>query len=72
VANFFSRPYLSFLQGGGQSGAQLIANDWSKSPIGEVDHWPQSLKTTISIVLKSGMTMFLIWGQEHIFSATML
>ena len=40
--------------------------DWSKTSIGKPDRWPQSLCTTVSIVLNSRFPMFLWWGEDLI------
>lgn len=46
---------------------QLIREyDWSKTPIGAPDQWPQSLLTTISTIIESRYPMFLWWGDELI------
>ncbi|AWK07455.1 PAS domain-containing sensor histidine kinase [Flavobacterium crocinum] len=42
------------------------AKDWSKTPIGPVEFWPQSLRTTLGILLNSKFPMFLFWGPDHI------
>ena len=56
----------SFLNGGGES-AELIASiDWSQSLLGPIEWWPQSLRTTLSIVMHSKFPMLLFWGTEHI------
>ena len=39
---------------------------WSESILGVPELWPQSLKTTISIILNSKFPMFLFWGEEHL------
>jgi PAS domain S-box-containing protein len=54
------------LAGGGEVGQLLRAFDWSESPLGEPDQWPQSLKTAVSIVLRSSYPMFIWWGPELI------
>ncbi|GAB3754322.1 hypothetical protein GCM10028817_21000 [Spirosoma pomorum] len=38
--------------------------DWSRTSLGSPDSWPQSLRTTLSIVLNSNFPMFLFWGPE--------
>jgi len=38
--------------------------DWSRTSLGTPDNWPQSLRTTLSIILNSKFPMFLFWGQE--------
>ncbi|UHG90603.1 PAS domain-containing sensor histidine kinase [Spirosoma oryzicola] len=46
---------------------QLIRSlDWSASPLGSIDTWPQSLQTTLSIVMASPLPMALLWGSECI------
>ncbi|MFN6571046.1 ATP-binding protein [Dendronalium sp. ChiSLP03b] len=39
-------------------------HDWSKSILGPVENWAQSLKTSIRIILGSRYPMFVWWGQE--------
>lgn len=53
-----------FLSGGGEMGELIRTKDWSKTSLGNPDTWPQSLKTTLSIVLNSRFPMFLWWGDE--------
>ncbi|MFC5408704.1 PAS domain-containing protein [Larkinella bovis] len=55
-----------FLTGGGEVGHLLRSFDWSGNPLGEPDQWPQSLKTAVSIVLRSGYPMFIWWGPHLI------
>ncbi len=56
----------AFLAGGGESGALVRSIDWSKTPLGPVERWPGSLKTTVGIILHSRHPMFLWWGPELI------
>ncbi|MDR7370390.1 PAS domain S-box protein [Flavobacterium aquidurense] len=55
-----------FLANGGEMGALTRAKDWSKTSVGAVESWPQSLRTTLGILLNSKFPMFLFWGPEHI------
>jgi PAS domain S-box-containing protein len=55
---------LQFLAGGGEMGALTRAKDWRKTPVGDPATWPQSLRTTLSILLNSKFPMFLWWGPE--------
>ncbi|MEO7292175.1 MAG: PAS domain-containing protein, partial [Ginsengibacter sp.] len=57
---------INFLAGGGEMGALIRAKDWSKTPLGNPEGWPQSLCTTLSIILNSKFPMFLFWGPELI------
>jgi PAS domain S-box-containing protein len=54
------------LTGGGEMGARIRERDWSKTPLGPVEDWPQSLKTVVSLMLNSRYPMFVWWGQELI------
>ena len=54
----------SFLQKGGEMGELTRNFDWENSIIGTPDSWPQSLRTTISIILNSKFPMFLWWGEK--------
>nr|WP_198999789.1 PAS domain S-box protein [Flavobacterium sp. ASV13] len=56
----------NFLANGGEMGALTRAKDWSSTPVGSVDSWPQSLRTTLGILLNSKFPMFLFWGPDHI------
>jgi len=44
----------------------MRAIDWSKTPLGPVRAWPQSLKTCMRIILTSRQPMFVWWGEELI------
>ena len=45
---------------------RMRAIDWSTTPLGSVDAWPQSLKTCVRIVLTSRQPMFVWWGDSLI------
>ena len=47
-------------------GARVHAFDWEKTPLGPISSWPQSLKTTIDLMMASQLAMNLIWGPERI------
>ncbi|MBB4802824.1 PAS domain S-box-containing protein [Flavobacterium nitrogenifigens] len=55
-----------FLANGGEMGKLTRAKDWSKTAVGAVEFWPQSLRTTLGILLNSKFPMFLFWGPDHI------
>ncbi|WP_240356672.1 ATP-binding protein [Myxococcus eversor] len=52
------------LAGGGEMGALMRATDWSKTPVGPPETWPQSLRTAVSIVLESHFPMYIAWGRQ--------
>ncbi len=55
-----------FLAGGGEMGALTRAYDWSVSPLGAPETWPQSLRTAMRILLNTNHPMFIWWGPELI------
>ena len=55
---------LSFLQGGGEMGARMRDLDWSATALGEPSAWPQSLRSTVSMLLPSKAQIVLFWGPE--------
>ncbi len=55
-----------FLAGGGEMGALMRAHDWSTSPLGPPDSWPQSLRTAVRLLLNTNHPMFIWWGEQLI------
>ena len=55
---------LTFLAGGGEMGARMREMDWSTSPLGLPEQWPQSLRSTLSMLLPSKAQIILFWGDE--------
>lgn len=55
----------AFLVGGGEVGALMRAHDWSASPLGPPDAWPQPLKTLVGVMLGASQPMFVAWGVER-------
>ncbi len=63
------RDFLSpsaLFSGGGELGARMGQMDWSRTPLGPVEEWPQSLRTCIRIILTSRQPMFVWWGDKLI------
>ncbi|HEV8335787.1 MAG TPA: ATP-binding protein [Candidatus Polarisedimenticolia bacterium] len=55
-----------WLVGGGEMAKTIKAKDWSKTPLGPMDSWPQSLRTTVSLVQASNSPISLAWGPGHV------
>lgn len=45
-------------------GALTRSYNWEQTSLGPADKWPQSLRTTVSIILNSKFPMFLFWGSD--------
>ncbi|MEO8038560.1 MAG: ATP-binding protein [Betaproteobacteria bacterium] len=58
---------LDFLAGGGEMGARMRALDWTATPLGPPEGWPQSLKTIVRVILDSRYAMWMFWGPEFTF-----
>ena len=57
----------NFLAGGGEMGERMRALDWSRTPLGAAEDWPQSLKTIVRVMLDSRYAMWMLWGPELTF-----
>lgn len=53
-----------FLIGGGEMGGLIAAKDWSMHPLGPIDSWPQSLKISLGICLRSPLPTAIYWGKK--------
>jgi PAS domain S-box-containing protein len=56
-----------FLSGGGEMSRRMLEHDWSTSPLGAPDTWPQSLRTAVSLMITSRHPMFIAWGPDLAF-----
>jgi len=56
----------TFLSGGGEMGERIRLFNWTSTSLGHISTWPQSLLTTLSIVLNSRFPMFVWWGDDLI------
>ena len=52
--------------GGGEMAKVMREIDWSKTPLGPTESWPQSLRTTVSLVQASNSPISLSWGPGHV------
>jgi len=50
--------------GGGEMARLIVAKDWSKTQLGPVDRWSDSLKRAVKFMLASGFPMAIRWGPE--------
>jgi len=56
---------LDFFVGSGEMTEMIHQTDWSQTPLGPIENWPQSLRTTVSLCLASNFPINIIWGPEH-------
>jgi PAS domain S-box-containing protein len=55
------------LAGGGEMGERIRSHDWTATPLGPIERWPQSLKTSLSLLLNAQMPMWLGWTSQMYF-----
>lgn len=55
-----------WLVDGGKMGELIRSMDWARTPLGPIESWPQSLRTTVSLCLASKFPISLAWGPKHV------
>jgi signal transduction histidine kinase len=55
-----------WLVGCGEMGKLVRSMDWAKTPLGPIESWPQSLRTTVSLGLASNFPISVAWGPQHV------
>jgi PAS domain S-box-containing protein len=63
IAN--GREAVAPLIGGGEMGRHVRATDWSATPLGAFETWPQSLRSSLSLVLNAKGIAALYWGPDQ-------
>jgi PAS domain S-box-containing protein len=56
-----------FLSGGGELGRLIREFEWTATPLGVPDTWPQNLRMALRIMLTSRQPMWVGWGPELIY-----
>lgn len=56
-----------FLTSEGELGEMIRNFNWASTSLGAISHWPQSLKTTINLMLNSKNPIWIGWGSENTF-----
>src|SRR6202012_4892472 len=47
--------------------ADLVATfDWDSTPLGAIDSWPDSRRTTVRLLLNSPVPIVTLWGEDGI------
>ncbi len=57
---------VDWLANSGEMGKLICSMDWSKTPLGPLKSWSQSLRTTVSLCLASNFPISIAWGQERV------
>ncbi len=57
---------IPFLSGTGEMSTLTRQFDWSGTPVGSPEQWPQSLRILLNVMLNTKFPMFLWWGPDLI------
>lgn len=52
------------LSGNSEMAERIRSNDWSNTPLGPIDQWPQTLLSTLNLILNSKSPLFIFWTTE--------
>lgn len=61
---FLTNP-TNFIGGVGEMASLVRSKDWSQTPLGPIESWSQSLRTTVGLCLSSNFPINIIWGKQH-------
>ncbi len=53
-----------FLNEGGATGALIKAFPWEATSLGALESWPQSLRTSVALMLRAPLPMVMLWGPD--------
>jgi len=53
-----------FLAGGGEMGERIAAFNWSTTPLGPLESWPQSLRTIVAFIVHCPAPLVMLWGDD--------
>ena len=57
---------MPFIPRKGEMARLITSYDWTQTSLGDPEGWPQSLKTTLSILINSKFPTVLFWGEDLI------
>jgi hypothetical protein len=55
-----------FLTGGGEAAQIIMSFDWAATPLGPIESWPASLKSTVALILRSPVPIVTLLGEDGI------
>ncbi|BCA28554.1 hybrid sensor histidine kinase/response regulator [Metapseudomonas otitidis] len=50
----------------GPMSQQVRQHDWSRTPLGPIEHWPEALRISVDTILSSHFPCCLVWGPQRI------
>ncbi|HWB46475.1 MAG TPA: PAS domain S-box protein [Hyphomicrobiaceae bacterium] len=58
--------YHGFPAGEGEMSQRIRTFDWSRTPLGPIGDWPQSLRIVIDVILRSPVPLVTLWGPDGV------
>ncbi|WDY56175.1 ATP-binding protein [Pseudomonas sp. PSKL.D1] len=55
-----------WLDSGGLMAERIRNHDWANSPLGPLEHWPETLRASVALCLASRFPQAVLWGPELI------
>ncbi|HZG89795.1 MAG TPA: ATP-binding protein [Pseudonocardia sp.] len=59
-----ARPGAEVFAGWGSLGDLVAGRDWATTPLGPIADWPEPLRTSVGLCLRSPFPMIVLWGPE--------
>jgi PAS domain S-box-containing protein len=56
----------AFLAADGELAGLIAAFDWASTPLGALEHWSATLRTTAALILRSPVPVVTLWGEDGI------
>lgn len=57
---------LPFLAGGGDMAGRIRLHNWSATPLGPIETWPEALKAAVRIILRTPIPIVMLWGPSGV------
>ncbi len=64
--NLRSSPSLPFLEGDGEVAPRIARFDWRGTPLGPIGGWPPSVRSVVSLILRSHVPIVTMWGADGV------
>ena len=60
----------NLITGNSEMAARIRSRDWSKTPLGAIEGWSETLLASVNLMLHSPFPTILLWGEAMVFLTT--